>query len=157
MNAEVVLATVEDQVSAAREYGKVYGWVISPIDEKGQSFTVLFQSPVDQEEYLLEVVFDDYPQKPLLLDFLHHESNDRGLRKCWPKGNDSFFNEGSLVICHPANRRAYSGYKALHTDWKMDGWQTIAGGMIDICSILDGIYSRLCNKTTYDGRFKEVA
>jgi hypothetical protein len=154
MNLQVVLATVEEQVGMAIEYGSAYGWDFSAIDEEHLRFTVLFQSPIDQEKYLLEVVFDDYPQKPLLLDFLHHETSERGFRKCWPKGNDSFFNEGTLAICHPANRRAYAGYKAMHPDWKMDGWQKLAGGMIDLKSILDGIYSRLCDKTTYHGRFK---
>ncbi|RZL00897.1 MAG: hypothetical protein EOO89_30320 [Pedobacter sp.] len=151
MNNIISQATVEQEIEDAKEYSELYHWIISPIDTEKQKFTVLLQSPIDQEKYLLEFGFDDYPEKPYLIDFIHPESGERGLAKCFPKSYDSFFHQQILVICHPCSRKAYQGYSNLHSDWNMTGWQKLAGGMTSLKYILDAIYGRISNKIIYHG------
>jgi len=151
MNALVTKATVAQEYLEASEYGALYGWQFSPINESGLLFTVLLVSPVDQERYELEFRFDDYPEKPYLIEFLHSPSGQRGTQACYPKGADHFFHPNA-AICHPCSRKAYVGYAGLHGDWNMAGWQKIAGGMTNLRFILDGIYSRIIDKTLYHGR-----
>jgi hypothetical protein len=151
MNKIVTLATVQQEYDEAKAYGENLGWKFSEIDNELQVFTVLLVSPVDQEEYLLEILFDDYPEKPLLLDFIFIPTKEKGKPVCYPKGIDSFF-QPTGSICHPCSRKAYVGYANLHADWNMAGWQSIAGGMTSIRFIIDGIFTRISNKSTYDGR-----
>lgn len=154
MISGVVKATVQAEVRKARQYGESYGWEFSEPDFEKQLFTVLLTSPLDGELYLIEFTFDDYPKKPYLIEFLHPKTKERGQRKCFPKGHDSFFNQSALVICHPCNRKAYKGYSGIHPDWDMAGWRLIAAGMIELWSILDGMYGRISNKEFYDGRLQ---
>jgi hypothetical protein len=154
MNKAISLATVRKEIEDAMEYGEIYGWQINSASLDTGKFTVLIQSPVDQEKYLLEFVFDDYPEKPFLINFIHPETGAVNGLGCLPKGNDSFFNTHALTICHPCSRGAYAGYKNLHTEWPMIGWQKIAGGLINVKFILMGIYERIADKNLYDGRLK---
>ena len=151
MNKAVSLATVKQEIEEAMEGSEGYGWGFT-LNFENQSFTVLLQSPVDQEKYLLDFGFDDYPEKPYLINFIHPETGVVNCASCLPKGHDSFFHPSVFTICHPCSRRAYAGYTGLHGDWNMTGWQTIAGGMINLKFILIGIQERISNKNFYHGR-----
>jgi hypothetical protein len=152
MNATVTQLTVDHELTEAREYGTCYAWQISDPDTDNQLFNVQLCSPVDQEIYLMEFRYDDYPEKPYLIEFIHPGSGLRGDKTCVPKcRHDSFFHPEGL-ICNPCNRKAYEGYRGLHSDWKMTGWQQIANGLINLKSILDAIYTRIADKTIYEKR-----
>ena len=63
--------TVAEEIEACQESCKDYGWLISSVDEVNQLFTVTMASPIDQQQYIVEVRFDNYPETPYLLDFIH--------------------------------------------------------------------------------------
>jgi len=152
MNATVTQLTVDREIADAREYGACYGWQIADPDTGNQLFNVRLCSPVDQEIYLMEFKYDDYPEKPYLIEFIHPVSGIRGDKTCVPKcRHDSCFHPEGL-ICHPCNRKAYAGYRGLHNEWKMTGWQQIANGLINLKSILDAFYTRIADKTFYEKR-----
>jgi len=161
MNKAVVLATVRSEIEEAKQYGEAYNWIFSEIDEDKQSFTVLLQSPIGtpvgsetqiREKFLVEFVFDGYPAQPYLINFIDPAANDRGKRTCIPHCDDSFFNQGRLVICHQCNRGAY--VQGLHPDWDLSAWRSLAGGLTDLKWILEVIFSRISDPTKYHGRFK---
>ncbi len=151
MNKAVSLATVKQEIEEAMECREDYGWEFK-LNLENQSFTALLQSPVDQEKYLLEFCFDEYPEKPYLINFIHPDTGAVNVAGCLPKGHDSFFHPNRFTICHPCSRGAYADYTGLHGDWNMTGWQTIAGGMINLKFILIGIQERISNKNFYHGR-----
>jgi hypothetical protein len=152
MNKAVSLATVRKEIEETMEFGAAYGWQINTASLEKEVFTVLLQSPVDHEKYLLEFGFDEYPEKPYLINFIHPLSGAVNSCGCLPRGSDSFFHSNGYTICHPCSRRAYAGYTNLHADWPMAGWQKIAGGMINLKFILMGIFERISDKTIYHGR-----
>jgi hypothetical protein len=147
MNETVSLATVKQEIEEAKECSEAYDWGFT-LNLENQSFTVLLQSPVDQEKYLLEFCFDDYPEKPYLINFIHPVTGARNSAGCLPKGHDSFFHP-RFTICHPCSRGAYVGYTGLHGDWDMAGWQLIAGGMTSLKFILITIQERISNENLY--------
>jgi hypothetical protein len=152
MNALVTRMTVEQEILEAKAYGEPLGWQFSDIEIDRCVFTVRLHSSIDDQEYLVEFQYDDYPEKPYLIDFIHSRSNLKGQSSCYPKGKtDSFFHPQGL-ICHPCSRKAYTGYNNVHADWGMAGWQQIAGGLTSLKNVLDAIYTRITDKTLYDGR-----
>jgi len=147
--------TVAEEIIACQENCNDYNWLISSIDEVNQLFTVKMASPIDNAPYIIEFKFDNYPESPYLIDFIHPISLTKGIYTAYPwyKG-DSFFNRHTNdgVICHPCSRKSYAGYTGIHTDWQITNWKAIAGGLINLNAILDTIYSRISNKTHYAGR-----
>jgi hypothetical protein len=146
--------TVAEEIEACQENCKDYGWLISSVDEVNQLFTVTMTSPIDQHQYIVEVRFDNYPETPYLLDFIHPVTNVRGVPNAYPKNRDSFFNRHGVqgVICHPCSRKSYSGYTGLHSDWMITNWKALAGGLINLNTILDTIFTRISNTAQYEGR-----
>jgi hypothetical protein len=155
IDSAISIATVELEIEDSKEYSEHYGWVISTIDKDNLVFSVLLQSPIDQEKYLLDFGFDDYPEKPFKIDFIHPITRERGMAKCLPKSNDSFFHPSAFVICHPCSRKAYKDLSGPHGDWSMSGWRSIAGEMKTLKHILHAIYTRLSNKEIYLGRMAQ--
>lgn len=151
MNRMVTLATMQQEFAEAVTGCEVNGWEFSEIKEETQQFTVRMVSPIDQEIYIIEFHFDDYPEKPFMIEFLHPSNGQRGTSVCYPRGYDSFF-QPTGSICHPCCRKAYAGYTGLHADWQMAGWQQIAGSLTRLLPILEAIFTRISNKSTYNGR-----
>jgi len=146
--------TVAEEIEACRENCKDYGWLISSVDEVNQLFTVTMTSPIDQQQYIVEVRFDNYPETPYLLDFIHPITKVRGVPNAYPKNRDSFFNRHGVqgVICHPCSRKSYAGYTGIHSDWAITNWKALAGGLINLNAILDTIFTRISNRAQYEGR-----
>jgi len=152
MNTVVSQLTIEQEIAEAKEYGQPYGWQITEPLKSNQIFNVRLCSHVDAEIYQMEFTYDDYPEKPLLIEFIHPVTGARGDKTCIPKcKQDSFFHPEGL-ICHPCNRKAYAGYRGLHNEWQMAGWRQIANGLINLKSILDAIYTRIADKSLYEKR-----
>lgn len=150
----ISLVTVTEEIKACKESCELFGWLISPIDEINQQFTVIMKSPIDNQEYIIEFKFDDYPQLPFLVDFIDAKTNQCGALCSYPKGHDSFFNQhnGMGVICHPFSRKSYTGYTGIHNDWSIASWKQLAGSITNLDAILDTIYTRISNKQYYVGR-----
>ena len=153
MNTEISLLTVKQEIEDADEYCKSYNINISSIDEINQRFTVLMRSLVDKEQYIIQFGFDDYPEKPYLIDFIHPETKEAGKPNCYPEGGDNFFHPNGL-ICHPCSRKAYAGYTGVHSEWSMLSWRENAGGLKNLKGIIDCIFSRISDKTYYKRRRK---
>jgi hypothetical protein len=160
----ISLSRIKRELESCAEYAKNCGWLISEIDEPNQLFTVKMTSPVNlrplpsavvYEEFLLEVKFDDYPEIPLLLEFIDSRTGERGNKSAYPKGGDSFFHP-LPCICNPCSRKSYKSFNtnAPHGDWTLSGWQTNAkvGTLKSVDSILRTIYLRISNPDTYVGR-----
>jgi hypothetical protein len=160
----ISLARVRREMENCAEYAKNCGWVISEIDESNQVFSVKMTSPINlkppqeptvYEEFILEVRFDDYPEIPLLLEFIDPNTGERGSKNAYPKGMDSFFHP-MPCICNPCSRKSYKSFSsdAPHGDWTLSGWQTNVQvrTLKTVDSILRTIYSRISNPSTYAGR-----
>jgi len=151
----ISVATVAAEIEACQENCKDFNWLISPVDEINQLFTVSMASPIDQGEFILEFKFDNYPETPYLIDFICPITKLVGITSAYPKYlGDSFFNSTAQVgvICHPSSRKAYVGYTGIHADWQPTNWRSIAGGLINLNGILDTIYTRISNQTHYSGK-----
>ncbi|OMP31905.1 hypothetical protein [Mangrovimonas sp. DI 80] len=153
----ISLRKVNRELDACRDYAKKCGWLISDIDEPNQSFTVKMKSPIDNELFILKVVFEDYPEYPLILEFLDPDTGEEGTRKAYPNGRDSFFHKRNPpFICNPCSRKAYRTYspkQGPHGDWSMTNWRDNpkTGSLTTICEILKVIYSRISNERYYNG------
>jgi hypothetical protein len=160
----ISLARVSRELENCAKYATNCGWLISEIEEPNQLFTVKMSSPINlkalphpavYEEFILEVRFDDYPEIPLLLEFIDRKSGTRGSKSAYPKGRDSFFHP-MPCICNPCSRKSYKSFNtnAPHGDWTLSGWQTNkkVGTLKSVDSILRTIYLRISNPDIYVGR-----
>jgi len=129
-------------------------WEISRIDEQNQIFTVKMKSPIDNEDYIIEMKFDNYKQLPLYIEFIDPKTGERGTKNAYPasKGKFGVFFHGFPCICHPCSRKAYT--PGPHGDWALTGWQQNPqiGLLTNIRAILLAIYSRISNEEEYGGR-----
>lgn len=157
MEASISLKVVKSELESCLEYAKKCGWLISDIDESNLSFNVEMTSPLDGEVYILNVVFSDYPELPLILDFIDPETKKIGSRNAFPDSKDSFFHKRNPpFICSPCSRKAYGSYSdgvnGPHREWAMIGWRNTkqTGGLIDIPNILRAIFSRISDEKKYN-------
>lgn len=161
----ISLARVRLELEKCETYANNCRWVISKIDEPNQFFTVRMTSPINlvsepekqvYEDFILEVKFDDYPEIPLLLEFIDPGSGTRGNKHAYPKNKGDNFFHPMPCICNPCSRKSYRSYdpKAPHNDWVLSGWQNNKkiGTMKSIDSILKAIYARISNPEKYVGR-----
>lgn len=158
VDRRISLATVQQELEACKEDAERNHWEISPIDEEKQLFTVKMKSSIDQEEYIIEMQFDNYNEIPLMIDFIEPATGQKGTLKAYPsyKG-DSFFHATGPCICHPCSRKCYKGYAGLHKDdWgsTLIGWLSNpqVNSLTNIRSILSAIYGRINNQEKYSGR-----
>jgi hypothetical protein len=162
VDRRISLTTVQQELEACKEDAELNHWEISPIDIDNQLFTVKMKSPIDQEEYNIEIQFDNYNEIPLLIEFIEPAiepaKGQKGTQKAYPLGKgDSFFHQTGPCICHPCSRKCYKGHAGLHKDdWgsTMTGWMSNpqVNSLTNIRSILSAIYSRVSNRDKYGGR-----
>jgi hypothetical protein len=158
VDPRISLNIVRKEIQDCREDSQRFRWEFSEIDGEAQIFMVKMTSPVDKEQYILEFKFDHYKEWPLLIEFIHSNTGQRGVKAAYPAPNSKaggFFHE-KPCICHPCSRNAYGGYSGVHGDWKIDGWQQNpgCGNLKNIQAILRAIYSRISNPDTYRGRMR---
>lgn len=150
------LKIVTSELEECIPFAEMYRWDISEIDEQNQTVTVEMKSPVDQEEYLIELKFNDYKTLPLFIEFIEPDTGKRGTKRAYPKsiGSAGRFFHGKPCICHPCSRKAYKEYGGPHDNWKIKSWITYDqwGSLKTICSILLAIWGRISNPDLYGGR-----
>lgn len=153
---EVSIATIKLELEECQEYCGNYNWLISELDEVSMKFTVQMISPVDNEKYLMEIEFDDYPEIPLAIEFIDPLTSEKGTRNAYPKSSKKYggFFINTPCLCNPCSRLAYKGYKNAHQDWQLIGWKNNpkVGNLTNLKSILCAIYFRLNNEEIYNGR-----
>jgi hypothetical protein len=153
VDPRISLAIVKKELEDCEKAASLYHWVISPIDEANQLFTVKMRSPSDDQEYVIEIKFDNYNEIPPFIEFIDPTTGQRGTKNAYPRGKGrtgSFFHPNA-VICHPCSRKAYGN---LHRDWTLAGWQSNpkTGTLTTMRAILEAIYSRISNDEEYGGR-----
>ncbi len=153
---EVSLMKIRKELKDCIDYGKRIGWILSDIDESNLSYTVQMSSPIDGEVYIVEVIFDNYPEIPPLIDFVHYQTGQKNIPNAYPKNKDSFFHPNGPCICNPCSRKSYKEFVRTgpHGDWKLIGWQKNpkVGTLISMDAILRTIYSRISNPEFYEKR-----
>lgn len=154
----ISLSIVKKELEECRKDASAYGWEISEPDESNQTFTVKMKSSIDNEEYLIEIKFDNYKEYPLLIEFVNPKTGEKGTRNAYPSNTDSFFHTFPC-ICHPCSRKAYQSFVrgAPHTDWTLAGWEMNqgTGSLKNIRAILKAISSRIRNPEFYKGRMEK--
>jgi len=155
VDKNIAILIVETELQACIPLAKKYNWLISEIDKENLRFTVSMKA-LDGEQYHLEIIFDNYREIPLWLEFFDPATGEKGIPRVYPKNNgDSFFHTFPC-ICNPCSRKSYkqSDPKAPHGDWKWADWQTNShvSTLLSIDRILLAIYFRLINPDKYVGR-----
>ena len=149
------LQIVIEQLKECRSMIESGFFEISDIDEKNSTFRVTMKSKIDNQEYILEVIFDNFDEWPLYLEFIDPNTGGKGTKHAYPKCNDSFFHTHPC-ICNPCSRKAYKDYSGVHkdSDWTLIGWKQNlkTNSLINLETILKAIYSRINNKILYVGR-----
>lgn len=155
VSASISLKKIKGELDRCRTYGKKCGWLISEIDESNQSFTVRMTSPIDGQVYILEVIFSDYPELPLILDFIDPDTGIKGTKHAYPKNDDSFFHPAPC-ICNPCSRKSYKSFNSIgpHQDWQLSGWKenVKVATLTSVDSILNTIFARISSNEKYKGR-----
>jgi hypothetical protein len=133
------------------------GWKVSPIDEEKQTLRVEMTSPIDEERFIIEILFDNYREWPLFIEFIDPKTGTIGALNAYPAPSKKYggFFHNKPCICHPCSRKAYKGYTDLHQDWgDLIGWQSNPGigDLKTIRAILRAIYFRIRDPEIYDGR-----
>lgn len=151
----ISLNRIRKELTPCFEFEEKFGWVISEIDEPNQTFTVNMISPIDNERYIVEIKFDNYPEIPLFLEFIDYRTNEKGTKQAYPKNKDSFFHPHPC-ICNPCSRKSYKAHDstAPHGDWQLIGWQSNpkVGTLKNVRAILNAIYFRISNPVYYEKR-----
>ncbi len=159
VDRNITLLRIKKEIVPCLEYGSKCGWIFSDIDESDLSFLVKMKSPVDDEEYQIEVILDDYPELPPFLDFIEIDTGKKGTKKAYPKSRDSFFHPTLPCICNPCSRKSYKSFNngAPHQDWNMIGWQqnSKVRSLTNLEAILKAIYLRICIDGEYLGRMEK--
>ena len=107
----------------------------------------------DEERYIFEFRFDDYPELPPLVDLVHPDSGERNTaRGCFPSGGKSYFHPNNL-ICAYWSRRAYGALGGPHNDptWIMGDWARSDPTHREIGLIL-ALLADLFEDPSYQGR-----
>jgi hypothetical protein len=146
------------EVESAQVLALALGWAIEP-DLEGLAITVGMKA-YNHDRYLLIGKFDDYKEKPPVLDFLDPDTGQVGTRHAYPKCKDSLFHSNGPCICAPFSRKAYKDYRpeGPHGDWKFDGWMSSRASNIDwinyntLPAMLGLIQTRLNRPDLYEGR-----
>ena len=109
------------------------------------------KSPIDNQEYILEIKFDNYKEWPLHIEFIDPITNERGTKNAYPTG--AIFHDHPC-ICNPCSRKAYQGYSDIHKEWNIVGWQIEpqVNTLTNIQAILRAISSSIRNQDEYKGR-----
>jgi hypothetical protein len=154
VDKSISLQVIKKQIADCSGLAKKHNWVFSEIDELNQRFTVSLPDYNDSR-YHLEVLFDDFPEIPLYIEFIDPDTGEKGKQSLYPKGiNDSFFHNYPC-ICNPSSRKSYKDCDAgaPHGDWKLIGWQNNpqVGQLKTLDKILSAIFYRINDPEKYEG------
>lgn len=89
----------------------------SMLSEHDLRFRISGRSRSDDELYVVEFQCDDYRELPPFVEFVDPKTGQLGTRRAYP----NVFH-GHPCICARFNRKAYTGYSGLHSDWAFGDW-----------------------------------
>ncbi len=157
IDRSISLAIARKELSDCIPYAGRYNWEISPINEKEMSFNVRMRSPLDNELYIVKIAFDDYRQKPLLIEFLDPDTGKIGSPRSYPRSTrDSFFHSMPCIF-HPCSRKAYYVFSGINRYLTPHYWEKDPeiGPLKTIKGVLLAISSRISDAEHYGGRMSD--
>lgn len=159
MQADVTRSLVKRQLEDVQELAPTNGWEVEA-DLDALTVEVRMQSPVDGEEYVVQLDCVGYDEKPPYVEMVHPETGETGHYEAYfndrGKGKSLIaFGDGKddPVLCHQFNRRIYEDDATPHSDWTMGDWQSDAGNLTTLGDILLDIYHRISDPERYQGRW----
>lgn len=157
---DVSLHHILRELPRVEELAGIYGWKVS-MNRDALIVEVRMQAHTG-DQFAVEAQCDDYKQIPPFIEFIDPDSGERGTRRAYPKGPDTFFHDSGPCICAPFNRKAYASetQPGLHGEWNLSGWMdsTEQGVKWSNHSTLAGIFgmiqARLIRPSQYAGRME---
>lgn len=157
---DVSLHYVLRELPRVEELADTYGWKVD-LDSEGLIVEVRMKAHTG-DLFEVEARCDDYKQIPPFIEFIDPDSGERGTRRAYPMGLDSFFYHSTPCICAPFSRKAYKSVtpSGPHEDWNLSGWMdsTVQGVKWSNHSTLAGIFGmiqyRLHHPDLYKGRME---
>lgn len=155
---DVSLHYVLRELDPVQELADIYGWKVN-LNREALIVEVRMQAYTG-ELFVVEARCDDYKQIPPFIEFIDPDSGERGTRRAYPKGSDTFFYQATPCICAPFSRKAYKSVtpSGPHGEWNLSGWMnsTAQGVKWSNHSTLGGIFgmiqTRLSRPELYKGR-----
>lgn len=121
---DISLHHLHCEMPHVEELARCYGW---KVDFRPEDLIVEVRMKARTEDlFVVEAQCDDYKEVPPLIEFIDPDSGERGSRRAYPKGSDSFFHESGPCICAPFSRKAYGSLieTGPHGDWNPSDWMT---------------------------------
>lgn len=149
---------LREELELAQVLADTFRWEIKA--DLGQLTMMVTMKAHTGDIYILSGLFDNYKEKPPLLDFVDPDTGDVGTRHAYPKcSNDSLFHTFPC-ICAPFSRKAYQEFApgAPHGNWKTTDWMSSKESNIDwsnyntVPAMLGLIQTRLSRPALYEGR-----
>ena len=139
--AEVSLHHVQVELQRAGHIVELYGLDVdtSMLSQADLRIRVTGTSRTDGETYVVEMRFDGYRTIPPLVEFVHPDTGEVGVRSAYPS---CFHNR--LCICARYNRKTYPEHTGLHSDWHYGDWSSNPGTE-DIGGMLNHIFASINN------------
>ncbi|MDE2654116.1 MAG: hypothetical protein OXI71_09925 [Gemmatimonadota bacterium] len=119
----------------------------SMLSESDLRIRVTGASCVDEEEYVVEMLFDGYRAIPPFVEFLDPDTGEAGTPAAYPSCFHTY-----PCICAVFNRKTYGQHSGLHKEWQYEDWTTNPATE-DIGGILNHVYASINNHFgNYAGR-----
>jgi len=119
VNPEVSRVKVEKELERAASSAQRRGWQLQ-WDPNALFLRASITAP-DNEVYIFEFHFDDYPEIPPLIDAIHPETGERNTAQCFPTGGSGYFHSSNR-ICAYWSRNAYTAGGPHAGNWVMGDW-----------------------------------
>ena len=146
---EVSLYHVQTELGRAALIVELFGLAVDTamLSEEDLRIRVTGVSRVDQEAYVVEMRFDGYREIPPLVEFVHPETGELGVRAAYP----SCFHDHPC-ICARYNRKTYRGHSNIHSRWQYGDWSS-EPGTEQIGGMLNHIFASINDHfDSYKGR-----
>lgn len=124
VSRDISEAVMRDELALMKELAQTFHWTVEP--EFDQLKVTVSMHSHNNEKFIVEAQCDNYKEQPPLFEFIHHETNERGVPRAYPKSKDSLFHPSGPCICAPFNRKAYKKLfdTGPHEDWQLGDWMT---------------------------------
>jgi len=158
VDKEVTRQHLREEIALVEELAKTCGWDVT-VDYETLTVTVKMGAH-NGDRYIVEMVCDNYKEKPPYIEFIDPDTRARGIPRAYPRGKDSFFHQAGPCICAPFSRKAYKSVcpAAPHADWSFGNWQTSTVNGVSwvdyskLGDMLGLIYTRISRADHYVGR-----
>ncbi len=149
---------MEEEIALLRGLAATYKWGVIP--DLAELRLIVTMYSYTNDPFILEVMCDDYKEKPPLFEFVDPYTGERGTVRAYPRGHDSLFHSSGPCICAPFNRKAYKAEFTTgpHADWRAGDWMASQANKYDwsnhtkLCDMLGLIQTRLSRPDLYKGR-----